>query len=301
MLFLSNRPAPPSPNPALRRQNFIGLAFCAPLLVIILGLVVYPLGSAVYMAFLSRDETAFVGLANFQRLLHRDVFWQVVWQSWLIALAAVACKVTLGLAGALLLNALRGRRGQEVWHAVFLIPWVMPLSLAVLGWWWLFEPTYSSLNWLLVQAFNITIPWLSEPGWARASVILVNVWSGTPFFILIYLAALRMLPHELYEASALDGASAGQQFFHITLPLLRPVIALTIAFSLIITLASFEAVQILTRGGPLGTTEIFATYAYKAGIEAGDLPMGAAVSVCMLPILIPAIVVVTRGIRRGAI
>jgi len=144
------------------------------------------------------------------------------------------------------------------------------------------------------------IAWLSNPYWARFSVILVNVWYGAPFFLIMYLAALKSVPEQLYEAASIDGASAWQKFIHITLPMMRNIMAITILFSLIITFANFDIVQIMTAGGPRNMTHVFATYSFLLGIRSGDLPLGSATSLFMLPILAIAAVFILRGVaKRG--
>jgi multiple sugar transport system permease protein len=143
-----------------------------------------------------------------------------------------------------------------------------------------------------------SIPWLGDAGWARASTITVNVWFGTPFFLIMYLAALKSVPEQLYEAAAIDGASPLQKLRFVTLPMLRNIISITVLFSLIITFADFNIVRILTAGGPQNQTHIFATYAFLVGIQSGDIPLGAAVSLFMLPILGVAAFLVLRGVTR---
>ncbi len=142
------------------------------------------------------------------------------------------------------------------------------------------------------------MPWLSSPYWARFSVILVNVWYGAPFFLIMYLAALKSVPEQLYEAASIDGASAWQKFIHITLPMMRNIIAITVLFSLIVTFANFDIVQIMTAGGPRNMTHVFATYAFMLGIRSGDLPLGAATSLFMFPILAFAAIFILRGVRK---
>jgi len=181
---------------------------------------------------------------------------------------------------------------------MLLVPWVIPLALSSLGWWWLFDPTHSAFNYVLSSLGFSEVLWLSEPAWARFSVILVNVWYGAPFFLIMYLAALKSVPEQLYEAAAIDGANAWQKFRHITLPMMRNIIAITVLFSLIVTFANFDIVQIMTAGGPRNTTHVFATYAFMLGIRSGDLPLGAATSLFMFPILGIAAIFILRGVRK---
>jgi multiple sugar transport system permease protein len=281
----------------LRRRSTIAFLMCVPLMVIIAGLVVYPACYSIYLSMLNRAQTRFIGLGNFRFLLSRDVFLMVVQQTAIFALSAVFFKALIGLVTAHLINNLPAK-GQRKWRGMLLVPWVIPLALSSLGWWWLFDPTHSAFNYLLTSLGLDEIPWLSAPNWARFSVILVNVWYGAPFFLIMYLAALKSVPEQLYEAAAIDGANAWQKFWHVTLPMMRNIIAITVLFSLIVTFANFDIVQILTGGGPRNTTHVFATYAFMLGIRSGDLPLGAATSLFMFPILAVAAIFILRGVRK---
>jgi multiple sugar transport system permease protein len=281
----------------MRRRSTIAFLMCLPLLVIILGLVAYPALYSIYLSTLNKSQTRFTGLDNLRFLLSRDVFWMVVWQSAVFALSAVFFKALIGLITAHLINNLPSK-GQRKWRGMLLVPWVIPLALSSLGWWWLFDPTHSAFNWILAGLGFSEVPWLSDPYWARFSVILVNVWYGAPFFLIMYLAALKSVPEQLYEAAAIDGANAWQRFIHITLPMMRNIIAITVLFSLIVTFANFDIVQIMTAGGPRNMTHVFATYSFLLGIRSGDLPLGAATSLFMFPILAIAAVFILRGVRK---
>jgi multiple sugar transport system permease protein len=281
----------------VRRRSTIAFLMCLPLIVIIGGLVAYPALYAIYLSMLNKAQTRFFWLGNFTFLLSRDVFWMVVTQSAIFALSAVFFKALIGLITAHLINNLPAK-GQRKWRGMLLVPWVIPLALSSLGWWWLFDPTHSAFNWLLALFGFEEIPWLSNPYWARFSVILVNVWYGAPFFLIMYLAALKSVPEQLYEAAAIDGANAWQKFVHITLPMMRNIIAITVLFSMIVTFANFDIVQIMTAGGPRNMTHVFATYAFMLGIRSGDIPLGASVSLFMFPILAIAAVFILRGVRK---
>src|SRR5262249_14331265 len=281
----------------LRRRSTIAFLMCLPLMVIITCLVVYPALYSIYLSMLNKAQTRFIGLGNLSYLLSRDVFWMVMWQSAIFALSAVFFKAVIGLITAHLINNLPSN-GQRKWRGMLLVPWVIPLSLSTLGWWWLFDPTHSAFNWILKGLGGGEVPWLSEPNWARFSVVLVDVWYGAPFFLIMYPAALKSVPEQLYEAAAIDGANAWQRFVHITLPMMRNIIAITVLFSLIVTFANFDIVQILTAGGPRNTTHVFATYAFQLGIRSGDIPLGAAVSLVMFPILGIAAIFILRGVRK---
>lgn len=284
---------------SLRSRSAMGLAMTLPLLVLVGGLIVYPFFYSIYLAMLNKRETTFVGLENFRFLLFEmDTFWLVARTSVVFTVTAVFFKALLGFTLALVVHALPAR-GQRFWRGVSLVPWVMPLSLSTLGWWWIFEPTHSALNWILVALGATPKPWLSDPFWARLATILVNVWYGTPFFMIMYLAGLKSIPAELFESAAIDGAGAVQRLRFITLPMLKNIVAITILFSTIVTFANFDIVRVLTRGGPRDETHLFGTFSFRLGIEAGDVPLGAAVSLAMFPILAVSAFFILRGVRRS--
>jgi multiple sugar transport system permease protein len=229
--------------------------------------------------------------------LKRNTFQLVIFQSCLFAISAVVLKALIGFVLAHLMHNIPGGK-QRLLRGLLLVPWVIPLALSTLTWWWMFDPSYSALNWVVNQFGFRNIPWLAE-GWiARICVITVNVWFGTPFFMIMYLAALKSVPDQLYEAAAIDGASARQKLFFVTLPMMRNIISITVLFSLIVTFADFDIVRILTYGGPEDMTHIFATYAFQVGIQSGDIPLGAAISLFMFPILAVAAFFVLRGVTR---
>ena len=281
----------------LRRRSTVAFLMCLPLIAIVGCLIIYPAFYSIYLSMLNKAQTRFIGLGNFQFLLSRDVFRMVVEQTAIFAVSAVFFKALIGLITAHLINNLPAK-GQRKWRGMLLVPWVIPLALSSLGWWWLFDPTHSAFNYVLEELGFGEIPWLSDPYWARFSVILVNVWYGAPFFLIMYLAALKSVPEQLYEAASIDGANAWQKFVHITLPMMHNIIAITVLFSLIVTFANFDIVQIMTAGGPRNMTHVFATYAFMLGIRSGDLPLGAATSLFMFPILGIAAILILRGVRK---
>ncbi|MGO8868588.1 MAG: carbohydrate ABC transporter permease [Alphaproteobacteria bacterium] len=280
----------------MRRRTTIAILWCTPLLLLVLGLVVFPFLYSIYLSMLNKAQTKFIGLGNFTFLFTRDTFWMVVEQSAIFAVSAVFFKALIGIITAHLVNNLPGK-GQRKWRGMLLVPWVMPLSLSTLTWWWMFDPTYSAFNWILGH-FGGHIPWLSEPIWARFCAILVNVWYGAPFFLIMYLAALKSVPEQLYEAASIDGASAWQKLIHITLPMMRNIIAITVLLSLIVTFANYDIVRVLTAGGPRNMTHVFATWAFELGIQSGDIPLGSAISLFMFPLLGISAFFILRGVLR---
>ncbi|HEX7925892.1 MAG TPA: sugar ABC transporter permease [Bradyrhizobium sp.] len=284
----------------MQRKSTIAFLMALPLILLITILVAYPAGYAVYLAMLNKSMTKFVWFKNFDFLFTRDTFWMVVYQSCLFAITAVIFKAFIGFVVAHFVNNIP-TKGQRKWRGMLLVPWVIPPAMSTLAWLWLFDPSYSAFNWLLQPLGLGPIPWLGETGWARFSVILVNVWVGAPFFMIMYLAALKSVPEQLYEAAAIDGATWWQRIWYVTLPMMRNIIAITALFSTIVTFANFDIVRVLTKGDPLNTTHLFGTWAFRLGIESNDIPLGSAVSLFMVPILAVAAIFILRDItKRGS-
>jgi multiple sugar transport system permease protein len=281
----------------MQRKSVIAFAMTLPLLLLIALLVLYPAVYSIRLAALNKSMERFVGFGNFLFLFKRETFWMVVQQSCIFAITAVIFKALIGFIVAHFVHNIPAR-GQRKWRGMLLVPWVIPPAMSCLAWLWLFDPSYSAFNWIL-DLFRIgPVPWTGDAYWARFSVILVNIWIGAPFFMIMYLAALKSVPEQLYEAAAIDGANAWQRFIHITLPMMRNIIAITVLFSLIVTFANFDIVQIMTAGGPRNMTHVFATYAFMLGIRSGDIPLGAAVSLFMFPILAVAAIFILRGVHK---
>ena len=281
----------------MRNRSTIAFLMALPLILLILCLVLYPAVYAIYLAMLNKRMTQFVWFDNFVYLLNRNTFRLVIFQSCLFAVTAVILKALLGFMLAHLMHNISGKN-QRIWRGLLLVPWVIPLALSTLTWWWMFDPSYSAFNWLLNQFGLESVPWLGTKWIARFCTIAVNVWFGTPFFMIMYMAALKSVPEQLYEAADIDGASRLQKLFFVTLPMMRNIISITVLFSLIVTWADFDIVRILTGGGPQDYTHVFATYAFQVGIQSGDIPLGASISLFMLPILAIAAYFVLRGVNK---
>ena len=281
----------------MRRKSMIAFLFALPLIAIVAGLVIYPAFYAIHLATLNKGMQRFVGFDNFLFLFKRNTFWMVVEQSVLFAVTAVIFKAVIGFVVAHFVHNIP-LKGQRKWRGMLLIPWVIPPAMSTLAWLWLFDPSYSAFNWVLVHLGMSGIPWLGDPYWARAGVILVNVWVGSPFFMIMYLAALKSVPEQLHEAAAIDGANWLQKIWYINLPMMANIIQITALFSLIVTFANFDIVKILTGGGPVDQTHVFATWAFSLGIGSNDLPLGASVSLFMLPILAVAATLILRNVHK---
>ncbi len=284
----------------MQRKSTIAFLMALPLILLIFLLVAYPAGYAIWLSTLNKSMTKFVGFGNFEFLFKRQTFWDIVFQSCLFAITAVIFKAMIGFVVAHFVHNIPAK-GQRKWRGMLLVPWVIPPAMSTLAWLWLFDPSYSAFNWIFHQLGFGSISWLGETGWARFSVILVNIWAGAPFFMIMYLAALKSVPEQLYEAASIDGATWWQRIWYVTLPMMRNIIAITALFSTIVTFANFDIVRVLTSGGPLTATHLFATWAFKVGIESGDIPLGATVSLFMVPILAVAAAFILRDInKRGS-
>jgi len=281
----------------LKRKSTVAFLMTLPLILLIALLVIYPAFYALHLATLNKSMQRFVGLSNFEFLFKRETFWLVVKQSCIFAITAVIFKAVLGFIVAHFVHNIPAK-GQRKWRGMLLVPWVIPPAMSTLAWLWLFDPSYSAFNYTLAFFGIGPIPWTGDALWARFSVILVNIWVGAPFFMIMYLAALKSVPDQLYEAAAIDGANWWQRIWYITLPMMRNIIAITTLFSLIVTFANFDIVRILTAGGPLDHTHIFATWAFRVGIEGSDIPLGASVSLFMVPILAIAAIFILRDVNK---
>jgi multiple sugar transport system permease protein len=284
------------------QEHVFGYSLILPALLLIVCLVAYPFGMAIYFSlsdYWVGSPGKFIGLQNFRDILGNEIFRQTVYNSFVFTSIAVVLKTVLGLWLAMLL--FRTLKFKRLIRGAVLLPWVIPTALSTLAWWWMFDSLYSVVNWTAIGLGIIDAPgpnWLGQKYHAMAAVIAVNVWRGLPFFAVIVLAGLVSIPREYYEAAEVDGASSWGRFCHVTLPLLKPVIAVVILFSTVFTFADFNIVQVLTRGGPVNTTHLFATLAYQFGLTGGNLGQGAAISLFLFPMLAAVVFFQLRYIRR---
>ena len=240
----------------------------------------------------------FVGFANYYKIWNDSIFRTAVYNTFLYTAVTTVFKLGLGLWLAILLN--RNFRGKAFTRAFILLPFIIPTVLSTFAWRWMFDPTFSVINWSLYHlgAISGRINWLGDPDLAMLSIIIVNIWRGVPFFAISLLAGLQTISPELNEAAAIDGAKPWQRFWHITWPLLLPVTMVVVLFSIIQTLADFQIVYVMTGGGPANATHLFATYAYQIGVGTGLLSEGAAISLAMFPVLLLIVIVQLLYIRR---
>ncbi len=298
--YVQVRPRGPATR-LLEDERWLAAALLLPT-VILLGLfIAYPFVEGVWLALTNATVGVpgkFVGLANFELLWDDSIFRVAVWNTFVYTAVATVFKLGLGLWLALLLN--RNFRGKAFTRAFILLPFIIPTVLSTFAWKWMFDPTFSVINWTLFQLgiIHSRINWLGDPTLALTSVIIVNVWRGVPFYAISLLAGLQTINPELEEAAAIDGARPWHRFWHITWPLLLPVTMVVVLFSVIQTFADFQLVYVLTGGGPANATQLFATYAYQIGVGTGLLSQGAAISLAMFPFLLIIVVGQLLYIRR---
>jgi multiple sugar transport system permease protein len=300
------RPAPTTGRPlslrgVLEREGVFSWAMLAPGVLFLLAFVAYPFFYGIFLSFQDRRVASpgtFVGLANFVALAQDPVFWQVARNTFIYTIAATALKMVGGLGMALVMN--QQFRGKNLARAFLLLPFIVPTVLSTVAWMWILDPTFSVINWSLLHSglMTQTFSWLGNATLAMVSIIAVNTWRGLPFYGITLLAGLQTISPDLYEAAAMDGATLAQRFWHITIPVLKPVLVIVTMFSVIFTFSDFQLVYILTHGGPANATHLFATYAFDIGMSAGVLGMGAAVALAMLPPLALLIVALTLYLRR---
>jgi len=299
-------PHPGTSRPAgltrvLESERLLACVLLAPT-VILLGLfIAYPFVMGVWLSLSSTSVGnigEFVGLRNFVKAWNDSIFQTAFQNTFFYTLWATLFKLTLGMWLALLLN--RSFRGKRIVRASMLLPFIVPTVLSTFAWRWMFDPTFSVLNWLLYQGGFITtkLPFLSDGTYGMWCAIVVNTWRGMPFFAITLLAGLQTISPDLHEAASLDGANGWHRFWHVTWPLLKPVTLVVVVFSIIQTFSDFQLIYVLTGGGPANATHLLATYAYQIGVATGLLGEGAAISLFMLPVLFIVVWLQLRYLRR---
>jgi multiple sugar transport system permease protein len=296
--------AVPSPSLGERLAQNRGLTaalFMLPAAAFLLVFLTYPLGLGVWLGFTDTRigrAGVFVGLENYELLWTDSIFWLSVFNTVLYTVAASILKFALGLWLALILN--ERLPFKAFIRAIVLLPWVVPTVLSAIAFWWIYDAQFSVISWSLMKVGLISRPinFLGDPTNARATVILTNVWRGIPFVAITLLAGLQTISPSLHEAATLDGATPWQRFRHITLPMLTPLIAVVMTFSVLFTFTDFQLIYVLTRGGPLNATHLMATLSFQRAIPGGQLGEGAAIAVAMIPFLLAAILFSYFGLQR---
>jgi len=282
-------------------RDWLGFWFMLPAAAILILFLAYPLGLGVWLSFtdarIGRSGT-FVGLENYEWLWGDNVFWLSVFNTLLYTTVASTIKFAVGLYLALLLN--ENLPFKAILRAVVLIPFIVPTVLSAIAFWWIYDAQFSIVSWSLrhLGLIHENINFLGDVWNARWSVIFANIWRGIPFVAITLLAGLQTVSPSLYEAATIDGASAWQRFRYITYPLLTPIIAVVMTFSVLFTFTDFQLIWVLTRGGPVNATHLMATLSYQRAILSGYLGEGSAIATAMIPFLLAAILISWFGLQR---
>ncbi|HET7729155.1 MAG TPA: sugar ABC transporter permease [Usitatibacter sp.] len=287
----------------LNNRHVLGLLFMLPAGVLLLLFLTYPLGLGTWLGFTDTKvgrAGVWVGIDNFKFLWGDEVTRLALFNTLFYTVVASVIKFVLGLWLATLLN--RHMPFKSFFRAVVLLPFIVPTALSAIAFWWIYDAQFSIVSWVLVKMGVIDryIDFLGEPWLARLSTIAANIWRGVPFVAICLLAGLQTISPSLYEAAALDGATPWQRFRYVTLPLLTPIIAVVMTFSVLFTFTDFQLIYVLTRGGPLNSTHLMATLSFQRAISGGSLGEGAAIATAMVPFLLAAILFSYFGLQRRA-
>jgi multiple sugar transport system permease protein len=285
----------------LESERLLATLLLAPAVLLLGVFIAYPFVMGVWLSLSSTsvgNVGEFVGLKNFIKAWNDSIFRTAFWNTTVYTFWATIFKLALGMWLAVLLN--RHFRGKRLVRASMLLPFIVPTVLSTFAWRWMFDPTFSVLNWLLYNTgFIVTkVPFLSDGTYGLWCAIVVNTWRGMPFFAITLLAGLQTISPDLHEAASLDGANGWKRFWHVTWPLLKPVTLVVVVFSIIQTFSDFQLIYVLTGGGPANSTHLLATYAYQIGVATGLLGEGAAISLFMLPVLFIVVWIQLRYLRR---
>jgi multiple sugar transport system permease protein len=282
-------------------RNALGLAFMVPAGVLLLVFLTYPLGLGAWLGFTDTKigrGGSWIGLENYEFLWNDSVTRLALFNTVFYTAVASVLKFVLGLWLAILLN--ERIPFKTFFRTVILLPYIVPTALSAIAFWWIYDSQFSIVSWILMKMGFIDryIDFLGDPWNARLSTIAANVWRGVPFVAITLLAGLQTISPSLYEAAAIDGASGWQRFRHITLPLLTPIIAVVMTFSVLFTFTDFQLIYVLTRGGPLNATHLMATLSFQRAIGGGALGEGAAIAIAMVPFLLASILFSYFGLQR---
>ena len=281
----------------------LGLIFMLPAASILLVFLTYPLGLGLWLGLTDTKigrPGIFIGLANYESLFKDSVFWMSVFNTMGYTAVASVFKFLLGLILALLLN--QNIALKSFMRAILLLPWIVPTTLSAIAFWWMYDSQFSIISWILMKAglISTNIDFLGNSWNARLSVVAANIWRGIPFVAISLLAGLQTISPSLYEAATIDGATRWQNFKYITYPLLTPIIAIVMTFSVLFTFTDFQLIYVITRGGPVNATHLMATLSFQRAIPGGQLAEGAAIAMAMVPFLVAAILISFFGLQRRA-
>jgi len=287
------------------QRSFEGWILVIPALLLLALVFAYPIARAFWLSLFTENlgtrlQPVFAGLGNFGRMAGDGRFWQSLQNTGVFTLLSVTLEMLLGTTIALVLN--QSFRGRGALRAIVLLPWALPTAVMALAWTWIFNDQYGVLNDVLLRLglVHSSINWLGEPSLAMLSLVVADVWKTTPFISIILLAGLQSISPDLYEAHAIDGASPWQSFRKITLPLLMPQILIALVFRFAQAFGLFDLVQVMTGGGPGGSTETVSLYIYATIMRYLDFGYGAALVVVTFSLLVTVVSLAARLLRKSA-
>jgi multiple sugar transport system permease protein len=290
----------------LDRVEVLGPIFMAPAILYMVALLGLPFFLAIYFSLtnltINNMQTgfSFVGLENFITLFRDSIFRQALGNTLIFAIASQLLAIILGQATAMVL--MQDFRGKAMVRVIIMLPWAVPIALGVLGWKWMYDSLYSIINWTL-RALHILGPgqwpqWLGTPNLAMISIIIVHAWKAFPFVAVIILGAMTSIPQDIIDAARVDGAGFWRRTFQVNVPMIAPIVAVGVIFGTVFAFTDMSVVWLLTKGGPVNSTHVLGSYAFQMGIISGDIGRGAAISLFLVPILMVAMILVLRAMRR---
>ena len=282
-----------------KKEKRLAMILVAPAVIYLILVMGLPLLWAVYTSLtdkvIGNSEINFIGLKNYIDIIKDSVFQKALLNTFIFAFFAVVGKVLLGMIMALTMN--QPLKGRGMIRVAMILPWTIPTIVSVFAWQWIYSDVGGALNRILM-VLHITdhqIGWLSTTNMAMFSVILVNIWRGTPFIAISVLAGLQNISADLYDEAALDGANMLKRFWYVTLPSVKDVIKLSAFVTTVWTLNDFEIVWCMTRGGPSHATELVSTYSYIQGFLNSDIARSVAASLILVPILVVLVHFITKS------
>jgi multiple sugar transport system permease protein len=293
----------------LDRVEVLGPVFMAPAILYMVAFLGLPFVLAIYFSLtnltINNIQTgfSFVGLQNFIELSRDSIFQQALRNTIIFAISSQLLSIILGQVTALVL--MQNFRGKAIVRVLIMLPWAVPIALGVLGWKWMYDSLYSIINWTL-RAFHILGPdqwpnWLGTSDLAMISVIIVHAWKAFPFAAVVFMGALTTIPQDIIDAAKVDGAGFWRRTFQVNLPIIAPIVSIGLIFSTVFAFTDMSVVWLLTKGGPINSTHVLGSYAFQVGIISGDIGQGVAISLSLVPILMVAMILTLRAMRRREI
>jgi multiple sugar transport system permease protein len=301
-----------TPRPArsrffLDRAEIVGPLFIAPAILYVVLLVGLPFLLALYYSVsaynIFNESLAFVGLKNFRDIIGSEIFRRTLINTLVFTISAQIIGLLLGKIGAMLL--MQEFRGRGIARALVVLPWAVPVSLATVAWLWMFDSLYSVINWTLIALGLVDAAnrpqWLGQEDLAMIAVVVVHAWRLFPFGVVIFLAGFTSVPKDVLDAATVDGAGFWRRNYQIILPIIAPIVLIALIFGTVFTFTDLSVVYLLTKGGPINSTQVLGTYAFQVGILSGDVAHGAAICLFLFPFLLVAVILLLRSLRRREI